>query len=69
MRYILSPSNLYGIIRITSYYCVILKMMILHDGIKAMQNEVFVFFSRKKEQKPVSFQKNKKKHIKTDIKK
>jgi len=34
MGYISLPSNLNGIIGITSYYCVILKLMILHDAIK-----------------------------------
>jgi len=33
-------------------YCVILKMVILHDAIKTIQNVIFVFFV-KKEQKPV----------------
>ena len=42
---------------ITSYYCVILKMVILHDAIKTIQNGVLCF-SLEKERKPVS-QKNK----------
>jgi len=28
----------------TSYYCVILQMAILHNAIKTIQNGVFVFF-------------------------
>ena len=55
MEYISFPSNLNAIIDIKSYYCVILKMVILHDAIKIIQNRVFVFFFLKKEQKPVSF--------------
>jgi len=39
-------------IGITSYYCVILKMEILHDAVKIIQNGVFVFLL-KKEQKSV----------------
>jgi len=56
MGYISLPSNLNAIIGITSYYCVILKMVILHHAIKIIQNEVFVFFVQK-EQKTVSIQK------------
>ena len=37
-------------------------MVILHDAMKTIQNGVFVFFI--KEQKPVSFQKNKNIRIK-----
>ena len=44
---------------ITSYYCVILKIVTLYDGMKTMQNGVFLF-SLKKEQNLVSFKKNKK---------
>jgi len=36
-----------AIIGITSYYCVILKMVILHDAIKTIQNGVFAFFKNK----------------------
>ena len=54
MGYIPLPSNLNGIIGITSYYCVILKIMILHDTIK---NKVFPF-SLKTEQSLVSLKKN-----------
>ena len=57
MGYIPLPSNLNGIIGITSYYCVILKIMIVHDAIKTMKNKVFPF-SLKKEPNLVSFQKN-----------
>jgi len=54
MGYISLPSILNAIIGITSYYCVILKMVILHDTIKTIQNGVFLF-SLKKEQNNVSF--------------
>jgi len=62
MGYISLPSNLNAIISKASYYYLILKMVILHDAIKTIQNRVFVFFL-KKEQKPVSFQKTQKKRI------
>jgi len=42
--YISLLSNWNVIIGITSYYCAILKMVILHDAIKTIQNGVFVFF-------------------------
>jgi len=54
MGYISLPSNLNGIIGITSYYCVILKIKILHDAINTIKNKVFPF-SLKKEQNLVSF--------------
>jgi len=60
MGYISLPSNLNAIIGIISYYCIILKMVILHDAIKTTQNGVLVF--KKKERKTVSFQKNKPKN-------
>jgi len=63
MGYISLPSDLNAIIGITSYHCVILKMVILHDAIKTIQNRVFVFFFLKKEQKAISFQKNEEKRI------
>jgi len=46
IRYISLPPNLNAIIGrpITSYYCVILKMVILRDAIKTIQNGDFVFF-------------------------
>jgi len=50
-------SFLNTIIGITSYYCVILKMVMLHDAIEAIQN-IFSFFKRAQ---PVSFQKPPKK--------
>jgi len=56
MGYISLPSNLNGIIGITSYYCVILKIMILHNATKTIKNKVFPF-SLEKEQNLVSFQK------------
>jgi len=59
MGFISLPSVLNAIIGITSYYCVILKIVILHDEIKTIQNGIFPF-SSKKEQNLVSFQKNKK---------
>ena len=60
MGYISLPSDLKAIIGITSYYCVILKMVILHGAIKTIQNS---FFS-KKQQKSDPFQKNKKNGLK-----
>jgi len=63
MGYISLSSNLNAIIGITSCYCVILKIVTLHDAIKTIQNGVLVFF--KKEQKSVFFQK---KNKKTDLK-
>ena len=53
MGHISLPSNLNAIIGIISYYCAILKMVILHDAMKTNQN---VFLCLFKEQKPVSFQ-------------
>jgi len=44
MGYISLHSILNVIIGITSYYCVILKMVILHDAIQTIQNGVFLFF-------------------------
>jgi len=43
MGYISLPSVLNAIIGITSYYCVILKLLILHDGMKTIQNWLFPF--------------------------
>jgi len=40
MGYISLPSNLNAIIDIKSYYCVILKMVMLHEAIKTIQNSV-----------------------------
>ena len=53
MGYIALSSILNAIIRITSY-CVILKIVILHDGIKTIQNGFFLF-SLKKERNLVLF--------------
>ena len=50
-------SNLNAIIGIASYYCVILKMVILHDAMKHFRMGYLFFL--KKWQKTVSFQKNK----------
>jgi len=47
MGYISLPSDLNAIIGITSYHCVILKMVILHDAIKTIQNRVCFFFWKK----------------------
>jgi len=58
MGYFSVPSNLNAILGITRCYCVILKMVILHDGIKTIQNGVFLFSVN--EQNIVSFSKNKK---------
>jgi len=66
MGYILLPSNLNTIIGITSFYCVILKMMILHDEIKTIQNRAFVLFI-KKEEKSVSIQKTQKTELKKQV--
>jgi len=52
--YISLPLILNAIIGITSYYCIIMKTVILHDGIKTIQNWVFLF-SLKKEQNLVYF--------------
>jgi len=57
MGYISLPAILNAIIGITSYYCVILKILILHDGTKTIQSGVFPF-SLKKEQNLVSLKKN-----------
>ena len=62
MRYISLPSILNAIIGITScYYCVILKIVILHDGIKTIQNGVFLFSLKKK--KMFFFFKSKKRYF------
>ena len=47
MVYISLPSILNAMIGITSYYCLILKMVVLHNAIKPFQNGVFVFFIKK----------------------
>jgi len=54
MGYMSLPTILNAIIGITSYYCVILEMVILHNRIKTIYNGVFLF-SSKKEQNLVSF--------------
>jgi len=54
MGYISLPSILNAITGTASYYCVILKKVILHDGIKTIQKGVFLF-SLKKEENLVSF--------------
>jgi len=68
MEYISLPSNLNSIIGTTSYYCVILKIMIFHDPIKTIKNKVFPFskkkitklcFFFKKTEKPVFLKKQK----------
>jgi len=47
MAYISLTSDLNAIIGIKSYYFVILKMVILRDAMKTIQNSVFVFFPKK----------------------
>jgi len=54
MGYISLASILNAIIGITSYYCVILKIVILRDGIKTIKNGVLLY-SLRKEQNLVSF--------------
>jgi len=44
MGYISLPSNLNARISINSYYCVILKTVILHETIKTIQNKFLRFF-------------------------
>ena len=44
MGYISLLSNLNAIIGITSYYCAILKLVILRYAMKTLKNGVFVFF-------------------------
>jgi len=48
MGYISFPSDLDAIKGIKSYYCVILKMVMLHDAIKTIQRSVFAFFPKKR---------------------
>jgi len=56
-------------IGITSYYYVILKMVILHDAMKTIQNSIFVFFSKQRTKtcfflkKPKNGLKKIKKHV------
>jgi len=45
-EYIVAPA-INELIDITSYYCMIPKMVILHDAIKTIQNRVFVFFVKR----------------------
>jgi len=44
MGYMSLPSDFNAIVGISNYYCVILKMVVLHDAIKTIQNGIFVFF-------------------------
>ena len=53
------PSFSNPIIGTTSYYCIILKMVILHDAIKTIQNGAFPF-SLKKSKILLLFKKSKK---------
>jgi len=62
MGYISLPLIFNDIIDITSYYCIILKIMILHDAIKTIKSKVFPF-SFKKEQNLVTFLKKQKKQV------
>jgi len=56
MGYISLLLILNAILGITSCFCIILKLVILHDAIKTIQKVFFVFF-QKNEQKPVSCKK------------
>jgi len=47
MGYISLPSILNAIAGTTSYYCIILEIVILHDGIKTIQDGVFLFSLKK----------------------
>jgi len=49
MGYISLPLNVNAIIGITNYYCVLSKIVVLHDAIKTIQNGVFVFLQNKNE--------------------
>jgi len=55
MGYISLPSNMNAIIGIKSYYCVMQKMVILHDAIKHFRIGFCDFYE--KEQIPVSLKK------------
>jgi len=55
------------IIGVTSYYCVMLQVVILYDAIKTIQNVVFVFFYKK--QNLFRLKKNQKRIKKTKKKK
>ena len=68
MGYIFLPSCLNATIGITSYYCIILKIVILHDGRKTIQN-VFFPISLKKEQNLVSLKTKKNRWIVSFLKK
>jgi len=48
MGYIYLPSNYNYIIAITSYYCVILQMVMLHNAIKTIRMGFLCFFKRTK---------------------
>jgi len=57
MGYLSLPSVLNAKTGITSCYCVILKIVIWHDGIKTNQDVFFLFYLKKEQN--VSFQKTK----------
>ena len=59
MEYISLPSILNAIIGITSYYCIILKMVILHDAVKTIFKMFFLCFSLKKNKNLFLFKKEK----------
>jgi len=59
--YISLPTDLNDLIGIKSCYCVILKMVILHDATKTIQNRGFCVFFLKKEHSPVFISKKQKK--------
>jgi len=58
MGYISLPSIFNVIVGITSYYGVILKIVILHDEIKTIQNVFFSVIIKKRTKNLVSFFKN-----------
>jgi len=65
MGYISVLTYLNAGIGISSYYCVILKMVILHDEIKTIKNGVFVLLIKK--EKNCFFSKNPKKYLKKQV--
>ena len=64
MEYISLPSNFNAMIGISSYYCVILKFVILHHAKKTVQNGVFVFLFFLKNKSKQSVQKKQRNRIK-----
>jgi len=68
MGYIALPSVVNAIIGITSYSCVILQMVVLHDALKTIQNVFFVFFLKKITKTYFFFGKPKKRSLKKNKK-